>query len=499
MPMTELDVRFGDDESPVLIHVPHASTEIPDAVRADIVLDDAGLADELGAMTDAHTDRLALDAARAASTRPWIVVNRLSRLVVDPERFPDDREEMKAVGMGAVYTRTSDGRALRETDPARDAGLIHTYFEPYAQALAEEVGRRVFETGHAVILDLHSYPADPLPYELHADEPRPSVCLGTDSFHTPDWLLALAREHLGRHFDVALNTPFRGTYVPARHYRSDERVSSIMIEIRRDRYTTDDGQLDHLSGGHLSAAIGALADAVTQHLEQQESQRRTAIEEPHAEVARVMERLSAAERERNAATDELRLLGAQLSGQLAPNVGRLVAARHYGIDLFSLHDYGPMIDRRGRRIHVATLRGKPLRVRNTIGRISEDFDEIFAVRLNYDLSPREAIIIPREVALAERGPSGTLSISNRVMGHQDVIHLSACELGYAHLTDGAQIRLLGPDLEVRTPDGTARRLRPLDADYLRFWEHLPSGGREWNPAWGFFPGDDPREPPDAVY
>jgi N-formylglutamate deformylase len=93
----------GDVGSPVILHVPHASSTIPAYIRAGIVLDDAALAAELATMTDAHTDRIALAAAARVTPRPWLFVNRLSRLVVDPERFPDDREEMRAVGMGAVY------------------------------------------------------------------------------------------------------------------------------------------------------------------------------------------------------------------------------------------------------------------------------------------------------------------------------------------------------------------------------------------------------------
>jgi hypothetical protein len=104
----------GDPGSPWILHVPHASTRIPAAVRARIVLDDGQLDAELRAMTDAHTDRLAARTSeRVATRRPWAFVNGLSRLVVDPERFPDEREVMNRAGMGAVYTRTSTGAPLR--------------------------------------------------------------------------------------------------------------------------------------------------------------------------------------------------------------------------------------------------------------------------------------------------------------------------------------------------------------------------------------------------
>ena len=46
------------------------------------------------------------------------------------------------------------------------------------------------------IIDCHSYPKDPLPYELHQTSPRPQICLGTDSFHTPDALITATKDHL---------------------------------------------------------------------------------------------------------------------------------------------------------------------------------------------------------------------------------------------------------------------------------------------------------------
>ena len=158
----------GDPASPWILHVPHSSTSIPGPVRERILLDDDALDAELRAMTDAHTDLLAHRISeRVTGRRPWSFVNGLSRLVVDPERFPDEREVMNSVGMGAVYTRTSTGARLRAESPAHRAELIATLFEPYGQALADLVDDRLAATGSAVIFDLHSFPKEPLPYELY--------------------------------------------------------------------------------------------------------------------------------------------------------------------------------------------------------------------------------------------------------------------------------------------------------------------------------------------
>jgi N-formylglutamate amidohydrolase len=234
-PPVIFEVVPGAPRSPVILHVPHASREITPAARSTLLVDDEALADELDNLTDAHTDLIAARAAALATPRPWQFVNRWSRLVVDPERFPDDREEMRAVGMGAVYTRGYAGRKLRDADPVRDQEALQTHYRPYADALAALVAERLEATGRAVIIDVHSYPLHALPYELHAAGPRPPVCLGTDDFHTPPALLEAAGAAFAE-FGVGWNTPFAGCYVPLDRYRTDSRVTAVMVELRRDGY-----------------------------------------------------------------------------------------------------------------------------------------------------------------------------------------------------------------------------------------------------------------------
>jgi N-formylglutamate amidohydrolase len=251
----------GAADSPVILHVPHSAREIPADVRAGIVLDDGALERELDHITDSHTARIAEVAAGLAGVTPWRFVNRLSRLVVDPERFPDEREEMLAVGMGAVYTRTTHRGVLRaaDTDPEP---LIERYFRPYAEAMTKAVADRLAATGRAVIIDVHSYPSAALPYELHGEGPRPPVCLGTDAFHTPPELTELARKAFEPCGETGLDSPFQGTYVPLEFYGSDARVGALMVEMRRDLYMTEPGGPAGSGLNRLAEALAALVDAV---------------------------------------------------------------------------------------------------------------------------------------------------------------------------------------------------------------------------------------------
>lgn len=228
------DIIPGDPRSTVILHVPHSSRHIPEELRSGIVLDDDALREELDAITDTRTDLLADEAARAARRPPWRVANRVSRLVFDPERFPDDREEMNAVGMGAVYERTTTGAALRHLTADDRRRIIDRFYEPYAHAVAGLVRERLAAVGKVVIVDVHSYPVQPLPYELHAAGPRPEVCVGADSFHTTAELLAAAQAAMGGAAEVGVNSPFGGAYVPLDQYGGNPDVWAVMIEIRRD-------------------------------------------------------------------------------------------------------------------------------------------------------------------------------------------------------------------------------------------------------------------------
>lgn len=221
-----------------VIHIPHSSTIVPDDVRATYLLSEDALKAELLAMTDHFTDALFSLPGDLATH----IVFHVSRLVVDPERFAGDEQEiMVGRGMGVVYTKSSNGTPLRGTlsEPERQA-LLNDYYYPHHQKLTEAVASALAAHDYCLIIDGHSFPKLPLPYEDDQRRDRPDICVGRDDFHTPEWLCKQAGSlFCGAGWSVEVDRPFRGTIVPSGYYQSDRRVLSIMVEVNRMLYVDE--------------------------------------------------------------------------------------------------------------------------------------------------------------------------------------------------------------------------------------------------------------------
>ena len=269
----------------IVLHVPHSSPQVPADVRPQLLLDDDDLARELRRMTDWHTEALfSLPADEAVTVRLPV-----SRLVVDPGHLADAAaERMEAAGMGVVHTKTSDGARLRDEEAAaRDrTALLERYCRPHLEQLEAATAAALQAHGRCLVIDCHSFPSLPLPYEFKASADRwrvvhrPAVCLGTDTtlpphapfahpgMHTPPWLRERAAEALGNMLanwpggvahdpasaphepepegagravaDIAFDRPFAGTLVPPRFRGNDRRVQALRIDLRRDLYMDED-------------------------------------------------------------------------------------------------------------------------------------------------------------------------------------------------------------------------------------------------------------------
>jgi len=241
---------------------------IPSERRDSFLLSNEELDDELLKMTDHYTEAL------FSKVNGVSLVFPVSRLVVDPERFENDAvEPMTRKGMGVLYTKTHDQRVMRLPGATERQALLDQFYHRHHRALTDLVDAHLDQQGTALIIDCHSFHSQPLPYQDATNASLfPQICIGTDPFHTPTslrdaLLVAFAEEG----FTVGLNHPFAGTITPLKHYQSDRRVQSIMIEIRRDLYMCEDtgerspaftavrDMLGSLINGHLNSSKGNCA------------------------------------------------------------------------------------------------------------------------------------------------------------------------------------------------------------------------------------------------
>ncbi len=201
------------------IHVPHASTLIPEEIRHQFLLDNDELQKEAIESADLYTDLLAKEAWSKAN----IICAEVSRLVVDVERYPDDKDELMAqYGRGMIYMSTHLGSPLRRNLSENEkAGLRRDWYDPHWSRLRE------FSQG-GVLIDLHSYPKNPWKVEPNQDSYRPEIDLGTDSLLTPNFWVSRMREHFEAYgFTIGQNTPYAGVIDAGAKF-------AVMIEIRRD-------------------------------------------------------------------------------------------------------------------------------------------------------------------------------------------------------------------------------------------------------------------------
>ena len=244
------------DKMALVLHVPHASTLIPEADLADFVVPAETLAHEKLRLVDHYTDQLYMDGfpAERAAVAP------VCRLVVDMERFADDEMETAArVGMGATYVTTTEGAPLRRLTPERREELIMQYYTPHHARLDRLAQEALDRCGRCVVLDCHSFPAAPLPTQTSFLDVSPEICIGTDPTHTSPELRDLVVAHFHRlGFEVRVDKPFAGALVPNAFYGTDTRVQSVMVELRRDLY------MDEATGERRHEGFRRLQGALTE-------------------------------------------------------------------------------------------------------------------------------------------------------------------------------------------------------------------------------------------
>jgi N-formylglutamate amidohydrolase len=138
----------------IILHIPHSSTNVP--LKDGYVVDQNTLEKEILKLTDWYTDDLFY------SNEDEMVKAEFSRIFCDPERFPDNSQEIMAqYGMGVLYEQNDDGETIRKVTSGLKEKILTEYYWKHHEKLTKAVNSQLNLFGKALIIDCHSYPNTP--------------------------------------------------------------------------------------------------------------------------------------------------------------------------------------------------------------------------------------------------------------------------------------------------------------------------------------------------
>lgn len=207
-----------------IIHIPHTSTLIPDEYRGEFLLTDKEIEIEHSFMIDWFVDELVY-----GFKEENILKFDYSRLFCDVERLNSEKEKMNKVGMGVLYTKTHDLKPLRN-NPSKE--IIDLYYKPHHEKFYN-LTKDYLEQDDVLIVDLHSYPNEKLPYELTENNERPPLCVGVDLDIKRELMINIIETIEPYNIYWKFNQPFHGSIKPL-EYINHPKIHSVMLEFNRD-------------------------------------------------------------------------------------------------------------------------------------------------------------------------------------------------------------------------------------------------------------------------
>lgn len=227
---------------PFIISIPHCGHQVPDAIRSDMVLDALQIAESIDFGTHEIFSGLPAHAVIAA---------RWSRLVVDLNRSPDQRDAKGVVALADYYGRSIYREGRRPT-PDEVLDRLERFHHPYHSRLTLALN----QTPTAALIDCHSLngigpPDAPDPGRRRKDvilsnngdpngKERPA---GPPLTCAPEMLHCFKEAFEANAFSVALNTPYKGGYIIKHHGRRlvAEGRFAMQIEMNQSLYASADG------------------------------------------------------------------------------------------------------------------------------------------------------------------------------------------------------------------------------------------------------------------
>jgi len=227
----------------VIVHVPHASTELPfpEHYTGDV-------STELALVTDWATDRM----AKADES----VVFPFSRLWCDVERFIDD--PLNDRGLGMFTTHRLNGDMLREAkEPYID--LVRSNYLDHHDKVAKAVTRAI-SLMPVCLLDMHSY-SDQQAKLIGHSEPYPEICLGYGQDVSPGLVQSISLLFKGSGYSVGSNQPYQGALIPSA-FEGHPDFFGLMLEVNKSVYLGDNNSIIFARFKKLQDVIARAVDTI---------------------------------------------------------------------------------------------------------------------------------------------------------------------------------------------------------------------------------------------
>ncbi|EDS99853.1 N-formylglutamate amidohydrolase [Burkholderia ambifaria IOP40-10] len=229
-------------DAPLMISIPHLGTQIPDALRdryTDIALTVAD--------TDWHLDRLYGFARALGAT---ILGARVSRYVIDLNR-PSNDESLypEQTTTSLCPTETFRGEPLYREGCAPDAAernrRVATYWQPYHDALHEELTRLRRQHHNVLLWEAHSI-ASVLPRLFEGK--LPDLNIGTQDGRTaaPSVQKAVQRVAAASPFTWITNGRFKGGFITRHAGAPQDGVHAVQLEMCQSTYMSENAPFDYL-------------------------------------------------------------------------------------------------------------------------------------------------------------------------------------------------------------------------------------------------------------
>lgn len=244
--------------APLLISLPHDGSHIPEAIASRM-----HPAARRAPDTDWHVGRLYEPLAKelgASVLRP-----QLSRYVVDLNRpadghalYPGRKET------GLVSTVGFDGEPLyldgEEPTAEEIQRRVNECWQPYHQALSQELERLLAEHGRAVLWEGHSIRSRvPMLFEGQLPDLNMGTADGASCGAELQQRLQAVLESQSRYSHV-VNGRFKGGYITRQYGRPEARVQAVQMELAQLNYMDED------SFAYDSAKAAPLQEVILQLL-----------------------------------------------------------------------------------------------------------------------------------------------------------------------------------------------------------------------------------------